>query len=133
MKKISLTLLFSAAAAILATGGLTSAALADTAPTVVPVRDIQPEYPARALRRDTSGYVIVRFDVDAGGRAKNINIVESQPASTFDAAVLTAVRRSTFEVQGEENTLDNVERIYRFGQESPDTSLSMNDIRNSYW
>lgn len=101
---------------ILTTAGLMTsfgaAALADSADLTL-VRDITPEYPEHAIRRELGGEVMVRFDVDSKGRARNIEVVESTHDNVFDRSVKTALRRSAFDNHGN-RPVEDVERVYRF-------------------
>lgn len=124
MKTLTRTILFTAG--LLA--GFSGTALAETTGQIKAVRDIAPEYPASALRRDASGYVVVRFDLDRNGRARNVEIVESNPQRLFDSSVLTAVRKSVFEISGDASATD-VERVYRFNpaERSEQNQISMHN------
>ncbi|MBT8094570.1 MAG: hypothetical protein KJP08_07165 [Gammaproteobacteria bacterium] len=44
----------------------------------------------------TNGHIVVRYDVDAGGRPDNIRVVESVPAGLHDYMVVNHVRRFAF-------------------------------------
>jgi protein TonB len=66
----------------------------DTPPAAV-VRSI-PVYPYKALQRNIEGTVEVKFLVGADGRISDIQILDSQPAGLFDAAVREAVPQWTF-------------------------------------
>ena len=109
-------------------GGLFPA-MAETAITdsVVAIQDVQPEFPASAMRREASGYVVVRFDVMANGKARNVQVIESQPARIFDSSAIRAVRQSEFSITSEESEVRGVERVYRFQHENSlnDQSVSM--------
>lgn len=101
--------------------------------TVVTTLDVDPQYPASALRRNKSGHVSIRFDVNENGRAHNISVVDAYPDSSFNSAALKAVRRSRFVVMEGETILNdasatNVERIYRFSKPNASSAqtLSMN-------
>lgn len=48
-------------------------------------------YPAAARAAGIEGYAVVRYDIDADGRAVNARVVESQPAEVFDEAALATV------------------------------------------
>lgn len=61
------------------------------------LRALQPQYPKKALEQGVAGWVDVEFTVDAEGRAQNIRVAGSEPASTFDSAAEAAVRRARFE------------------------------------
>jgi protein TonB len=59
-------------------------------------RYVPPEYPKDALKRDIGGEVRVRFTLDADGKVKSAEVVNSTPADVFDRAALDAVRRWRF-------------------------------------
>ena len=59
-------------------------------------RYVPPEYPKDALKRDIGGEVRVRFTLDADGKVKSAEVVNSSPADVFDRAALDAVRRWRF-------------------------------------
>jgi TonB family protein len=105
MKKIGLILLFSAS----------TFAAHFAAADIIPVLDVAPEYPQAALRRDVSGHVIVRFDVNENGKAHNITIVNANPERIFNDAVRTALKRSTFSVTDGASS-SSFERTYYFDQ-----------------
>lgn len=117
---------------LLVTAGL-FATTVNAEPRVVPVVDVQPEYPMSALHRDiSSGYVTVRFDVDKNGRPRNIDVIDAAPDKTFRAAALNALRRSSFQVVNEDGAArdvaaQNVERTYRFDRvDSDERTVGMN-------
>jgi TonB family protein len=56
----------------------------------VPVLKANPVYPRRALARKIEGYVILEYTVSKSGSIKDPKILESQPASIFDASALKA-------------------------------------------
>lgn len=121
MKKLNLLLLISFSTLI------SSWALAET--NVEAVLDVQPEYPQSALRRDISGHVVVRFNIDANGKAHNISIVEASPARIFNSAVRIALKRSTFSTGGSTNddSSSSYERTYHFNQ-----APSKDDLANRF-
>jgi TonB family protein len=116
MKKLGLLLL-------LGTSALTAnIAIAED---IVPVLDVAPEYPVVALRRDISGHVVVRFDVDEDGKAQNISIVEASPERIFNGAVRVALKRSTF-TTSDSISSTSFERTYHFNQSAD------NDLANRF-
>ena len=115
MKKLGLILLFSASALI------SNIATAD----ITPVVDVTPEYPQAALRRDITGHVVVQFDVDANGKARNITIVDARPARIFNGAVRTALMRSTFKLNNDDS-LARFQRTYHFDQNTDTANLEDN-------
>lgn len=48
-------------------------------------------YPPEAQAKGIEGYVVVQYDVDAGGRVINATVVAAEPAGVFDAAALETV------------------------------------------
>lgn len=120
---------FAVASLAVITGGIFSAQ-AETAITesVVAIQDVQPAYPASAMRREASGYVVVRFDVMENGKARNVKVIDSQPAHLFDSSAIRAVRQSEFSITSEASEVRNVERVYRFQHETTvdEHTLSMN-------
>ena len=59
-------------------------------------RYVPPEYPKDALKRGIGGEVRVRFTLDADGKVRSAEVVNSSPADVFDRAALDAVRRWRF-------------------------------------
>jgi protein TonB len=59
----------------------------------LPVVRVDPDYPARAIRDGTEGWVEVQFSVTATGAVKDVVIVDADPRSIFDEAVIKAVGR----------------------------------------
>ena len=66
----------------------------DMAPGSAPValETPPPRYPAAALRRGESGEVLLRIDVDAGGRVAGVDVVRGSGSRTLDRAAISAVR-----------------------------------------
>ncbi|MBS0374933.1 MAG: energy transducer TonB [Proteobacteria bacterium] len=54
------------------------------------------DYPERAAAAGVEGWVEVHFDVNTAGVAENLRVAAAQPAGTFDAAALNAIRRARF-------------------------------------
>ncbi len=76
-----------------------------------------PRYPARALRNNIEGTVIVQFDINEWGRVVNPRIVLSQPGEVFDSPVLKAIKEFTFRplrVNGKAVITENVTETFRF-------------------
>lgn len=61
--------------------------------SAMPVAQIQPVYPSRAVARGIEGFVLVQFDVSETGAVINPQVLVSQPSSIFDSAALRAVSR----------------------------------------
>jgi protein TonB len=63
---------------------------------LIPLVRIPPRYPMRAASRKIEGWVKVEFTITTTGTVKNAKVVESQPSSVFDRAVLKAIARWKF-------------------------------------
>lgn len=57
---------------------------------------VTPKYPAKALKENIEGRVIVQFDVSSKGKVINPRIVSAEPKEHFDKAVLSAIKRFRF-------------------------------------
>jgi len=78
------------------------AAVVTAAPTgpskdAVIVRQVQPVYPAMALRRRLSGWVELRFTVGTDGKVSEVTVLRSDPARMFDREATRAVQQWLFE------------------------------------
>jgi TonB family protein len=75
----------------------------DAAPKVIPESQmrrtffIAPSYPARALERETQGWVDLEFTVAKDGTTRDLIVIEAQPAGVFDRAATDAVKRWRYE------------------------------------
>lgn len=63
---------------------------------LLPIAQVTPNYPERARRSGTQGYVVVEFTVDVTGAVRNARVIESQPKSIFDRAAVLSVERSKY-------------------------------------
>jgi len=61
--------------------------------SAMPIAQIQPVYPSRALVRGIEGFVIVEFDVNENGAVINASVLGANPPGIFDRAALTAISR----------------------------------------
>lgn len=76
-----------------------------------------PEYPSRAFSRGQQGWVVVRLDVDAEGRTRNVRVIDAEPDGVFERAARATVRGWTFEPPGEPGLSRCVVVLdYRLGQ-----------------
>ncbi len=61
------------------------------------VRQVQPAFPALALRRRLSGWVEVRFTVGTDGKVGQVTVTQSEPQRLFDREATRAVQQWVFE------------------------------------
>ncbi|MEL7024867.1 MAG: TonB family protein [Pseudomonadota bacterium] len=76
------------------------AATANAEPEVfdlVRVSATAPSYPRSAQRRGQTGWVDLRFVVNADGTTSNIEVVDSEPGRVFDRAAIAAVEKWRYE------------------------------------
>ncbi|HEX5418694.1 MAG TPA: energy transducer TonB [Gammaproteobacteria bacterium] len=60
---------------------------------------VEPEYPALALAKGTTGYVELKFTVNAQGRVQSASVVKSVPDDVFDSAAMAALGRWRYPAQ----------------------------------
>jgi TonB family protein len=53
--------------------------------------------PEEARQRHLSGYVVVGYDLDGSGKARNVRVLYAKPAGVFDAAAVQAIRETQFD------------------------------------
>lgn len=95
-------------------------ALPQVAPTfsddLYPVHNPAPLYPAKARRRNVTGWVRVAFTITEEGRVDNVKVVSAEPEGFFEQATIRAVRQWQFQPQllGGKATAREVEQVVRF-------------------
>lgn len=60
---------------------------------VVPLVEVDPEYPPRAQSRKIEGYVDVEYTVTSLGTVSDAKVIGSKPPYVFDRSALNAIRR----------------------------------------
>ncbi|MDM0076977.1 TonB family protein [Variovorax sp. J2P1-59] len=55
-----------------------------------------PMYPSAARAAKTEGWVVVLYDLDGSGRARNVRVDESQPQNVFDAAAVRTIEETLY-------------------------------------
>lgn len=74
-----------------------------------------PEYPRRAFNNGQQGWVVVRLDVDAEGRTRNVTVLDAEPLSVFNAVSKRTVKSWVFAPPQQPLTGCVVVLDYRFG------------------
>ncbi|MEJ0084229.1 MAG: TonB family protein [Pseudomonadota bacterium] len=64
------------------------------------VKRVSPVLPG-GLPRKAKGYVLVQYNITEAGRVSDVEVLESEPAGTFDDAALDAVRKWVYEPRKE--------------------------------
>lgn len=57
------------------------------------VKRVSPQFPRRALRGGTEGYVVVEYMINPEGKVFDAVIVDSEPKEVFDKAAITAIKQ----------------------------------------
>ena len=58
-----------------------------------PTIRIEPKYPVTAAKAGTEGSVVLKFDVEADGSVSHVEVINAQPAYTFDKSAVTALKQ----------------------------------------
>jgi TonB family protein len=64
------------------------------------VKRVTPVVPG-GISRKAKGYVLVKFNINESGRVSDVQVLESEPAGTFDEPALDAVRKWVYEPRKE--------------------------------
>lgn len=94
---------------------------------------VQPGYPERALLRGVSGNVRLSYILDEDGRVRDVKVEQSSPATVFDAASVTALRKWRFVPGSFEAGTRRYSRQFVFelngAQSAPEENVDPNDCR----
>jgi TonB family protein len=60
---------------------------------ISPIIRIEPRYPAQAAKQGISGSVVLKYDIAANGRTKNISVIQSRPSDVFDKSAKEALAK----------------------------------------
>ncbi|MDW6092960.1 energy transducer TonB [Vibrio rhizosphaerae] len=63
----------------------------------IPLYQVKPDYPPKAMRREIEGSVTLQFDIDETGRAVNVQVIDSQPKRIFDRSARRAIKQWKFQ------------------------------------
>lgn len=94
-----------------------AAGLSATDGEMLPLVNIQPQYPTRAAQRGIEGWCQVAFTVTETGGVRDVRVVDAEPRGMFDSASIRAAERFRFQprvVNGEAVEVPNVQYVFRF-------------------
>ena len=94
-----------------------AAGLSATDGEMLPLVNIQPQYPPRAAQRGIEGWCQVSFTVTETGGVRDVVVVDAEPRGMFDSASIRAAERFRFQprvVNGEAVEVPNVQYVFRF-------------------
>jgi TonB family protein len=60
---------------------------------------VSPNWPYKAIKNNTSGYVVVEFDISEQGKPINISVVESYPGDLFSKNIISAIKQWQYEAR----------------------------------
>lgn len=81
---------------------------------LIPVVQVAPRMPRRALRDGITGYVKVRITVNPDGTVKDVSIEEANPRGVFERAAIAAIYKWKFKpkvVDGQPVQQDGIQNI----------------------
>jgi protein TonB len=84
---------------------------------MLPLVNIQPQYPTRAAQRGIEGWCQVAFTVTAEGGVRDVVVVDAEPPGMFDRSSIRAAERFRFQprvVNGEAVDVPNVQYVFRY-------------------
>lgn len=84
---------------------------------MLPLVNIQPQYPTRAAQRGIEGWCQVSFTVTAEGGVRDVVVVDAEPQGMFDRSSIRAAERFRFQprvVNGEAVDVPNVQYVFRY-------------------
>ena len=64
---------------------------------VMPLSRVEPNYPARALKRNIEGSITLSFTIDPRGRAVDIKVTSAHPKRIFDREAIRAIKKWRFQ------------------------------------
>ncbi|ALO46156.1 energy transducer TonB [Pseudohongiella spirulinae] len=94
-----------------------AAGLSATDGEMLPLVNIQPQYPTRAAQRGIEGWCQVAFTVTETGGVRDVRVVDAEPRGMFDSASIRAAERFRFQprvVNGQPVEVPNVQYVFRF-------------------
>lgn len=65
---------------------------------ISPIIRIEPHYPTKAAQQGISGSVVLKYDIAANGRTKNISVIQSKPTGIFDKSAKEALAKWEYKI-----------------------------------
>ncbi|MEE1673005.1 TonB family protein [Agarivorans aestuarii] len=66
---------------------------------IMPLHRVQPQYPARAKRRNLEGYVTFSISINEAGQVEDIKVIEANPKGVFEREAFKALSRWRYQPQ----------------------------------
>ncbi len=98
---------------------LTSASISITDGDMLPLVNVTPQYPTRALSRAIQGWCQISFTVDGNGNVveDSIVVVDAEPSGIFDRTSIRAALRFKFQPRVRDGVgvpVENVQYVFRY-------------------
>ena len=77
----------------------------------LPIAQVEPTYPRRALQRGIEGYVVMELTVTPNGTVRDVVVIESDPKGVFEKAAIDAALKNKYKpriVDGQPITVTGV-------------------------
>ena len=97
--------------------------------SIKPETVVAPVYPFKARRKQIDGFVRLEFSVDQSGHARDIHVVEAQPAEIFEKSAIKALGQWVFKVEENHSDERRVQQIFDFDMENAEPILSKRERR----
>lgn len=100
-----------------ALGGIDNSTFLITDGEMLPLVNVVPTYPNRALQNRIEGWAQVRFTVTATGNVRDVVVIDAVPERVFDRASIQAAEKFRFQpriVSGAAVEVPNVQYVFRF-------------------
>lgn len=84
---------------------------------MMPLVNVVPTYPSRALQNRIEGWAQVRFTVTETGNVRDISIIDAEPERVFDRASIQAAEKFRYQprvVDGVAVEVPNVQYVFRY-------------------
>lgn len=66
---------------------------------VIPLVQVEPRYPQKAIARKIEGYVVLRMQINEKGTVDSVEVVEAQPKGIFEREAIKAAWRYRFKAK----------------------------------
>ena len=84
---------------------------------LIPIVDMQPVYPRRAVSGNIEGFVVVEFTVTSSGTTDAIRVIDAEPENVFNRSAIKAASKSKYRpriVEGKAVKVPGMRRMYSF-------------------
>ena len=84
---------------------------------MMPLVNVVPTYPSRALQNRIEGWAQVRFTVTETGNVRDVSVIDAEPERVFDRASIQAAEKFRYQprvVDGVAVEVPNVQYVFRY-------------------